>query len=79
MATSDCTYHRTDVFPGEYAVHYENSDGRCTGSPYPCQSNPIIIESVTITADGALDIDLPLIRVAGELTLSGRQRTLSAS
>lgn len=57
------------LFPGTYAVSY--AGGPCTSeNPYPCNAGPLKA-SVPLTADGVLDLDIPMVTVRGRATLNG--------
>jgi hypothetical protein len=61
------------ILVGTYDLLYENGEafGRCTGNPYPCQRWVKLRSSVPFGTDAALDVDLPVVRLLGRITLDG--------
>jgi hypothetical protein len=61
------------VSPGTYAVSYRADTTGCGGTPprlMPCVG-ALLLDNITLTSDGVLDIDIPAVRVSGNVTLNG--------
>ncbi|MBI3073086.1 MAG: hypothetical protein HYY84_13310 [Deltaproteobacteria bacterium] len=59
------------VFKGTYDIFYGRGSATCASSPYPCQKSARIGGPVVVTASGALDINIPTVRITGRVTLNG--------
>jgi len=72
-STGDVTY-RLILFPGMYDVLYNGDQAGCTQtSPaplFPCNSG-LVKQAVTLTTSGVLDVDIPMVKVTGAVTLNG--------
>jgi hypothetical protein len=59
--------------PGAYDVGYAPDSLACnapSNTPMPCSGGPLRT-AVSLTTDGALDVDIPAVQVSGHVTLSG--------
>jgi hypothetical protein len=77
FGTSGAASYRLRVMPGTYDVSYVPLAGKCMGATasappaMPCNTGRLKA-GVGITADGVLDIDIPVAAVSGRVTLQGQ-------
>jgi hypothetical protein len=60
------------LLPGNYAIHFVRGEVLCddpAAAGMPCSSG--LLRTAALTADGVLDIDLPMVRIEGLVTLMG--------
>lgn len=72
LATSGAVTYALTLMPGTYTVGFAGNPQLCdaaTAPPVPCNSGPLT--TVALTASGALDLDVPLVKVSGAVTLDG--------
>jgi hypothetical protein len=64
--------YAVSLVAGSYTVALAANPAQCTGDvpPTPCVGGPVLAE-IDLQSSGVLDIDIPLIEVAGAITLAG--------
>ena len=65
--------YRINLLPGTYDVTFAGDPAECTGElppAVPCNSGTLR-PAVALTSSGVLDLDLPMVRVTGVITLNG--------
>ncbi len=67
------------ILPGEYDLLYRRNVVSCPTDPYPCQDGVVIREGQTIASDGSLDVDLPVLRLTGLISLDGEPLPAASS
>jgi hypothetical protein len=75
LGTTAAASYQGKLVRGSYDVAYNGTPSLCTqqggATPAaPCNSGPLK-KGVSITASGTLDLDVPIARVSGKVTLSG--------
>jgi hypothetical protein len=72
-STGDVTY-KLNLIPGTYDVVYSGDPIGCTQTAslpaIPCNSGAVK-QNVALTTSGVLDVDVPMVKVAGAVTLNG--------
>lgn len=69
------------LLPGAYDLHSQGNPGLCVGnspSAMPCNAG-VLLSDLNLQNDGALDVDIPAVRVQGQVTLEGAAMSTEAS
>jgi hypothetical protein len=72
-ASGPGSYQMT-LLSGSYSVRWSGSSSLCesgAGSPVPCNDGPVL-KGVSLTSDGALDVDVPTVHVQGSVAINGQ-------
>jgi hypothetical protein len=68
LGTSEAATYELIVLAGDHDLRYEPAAVGCAESgTMPCVAGPIVMD-VALTADGVLDIDIPMAAVSGRIT-----------
>ncbi len=71
LGTSGVATYRARLFPGLYDVIYEPSETLCRSeAEFPCNRGRLA-SAQSLLQSGALDLDVPTVRVSGAVTLNG--------
>jgi hypothetical protein len=71
LAMSPSGAYATRLLEGTYDLFYSDNTV-CAASPWPCNNDAPLRDGVMIAGDGALDVDVPTILVAGRVTFAGQ-------
>lgn len=70
--TGDATYAAKLVVPGTYDVFYSYSNSAAGMIDVPRNTSGRVKTGVALTANGALDVDVPAVSVVGKVTVAGQ-------
>ena len=70
--TGDATYAAKLVVPGTYDVFYSYSSSAAGLIDIPRNTSGRVKTGVALTANGALDVDVPAVSVVGKVTVAGQ-------
>ncbi len=73
LGTTGAGIYAATLVPGTYDVRFAGNPSLCAVPPAPqapCNS-AVIQKHVALTADGALDVDVPAAKVSGAVTING--------
>lgn len=73
FGASGAVGYSVTLFPGTYDVAFVGNPELCASSEAsnaPCNSG-VVVAGASLTADGLLDVDVPAVTVAGNVTLAG--------
>ncbi|MBK7864179.1 MAG: hypothetical protein IPJ65_37405 [Archangiaceae bacterium] len=70
LSASGPASYQLKVYAGTYAVTLDNRTGDCERGPLPCGRRTVRAPAA-ITASGVLDVDVPVVRVGGVVTVNG--------
>ena len=69
LGASGPARYELDLFPGTYRVAFENTQD-CTEGAVPCLTRTLR-EGLAVSGDGALDLDLAVVTIAGRVRVDG--------
>jgi len=75
FGSSGSVSYSIDVLPGSYDISFAANASLCDGRTapgMPCTGG-VLMEGVSLTADGVLDVDIPAVDVSGAVLLEGSQ------
>jgi hypothetical protein len=70
--TSDATYAAKLIVPGTYDVMYSWSGQSTSSIDVPRNSGARVRAGVSVSQNGALDVDIPAVTVSGKITVNGQ-------
>ncbi len=77
LGSSGAASYKVQLYAGTYDLSLENSFD-CPNGPLPCGSYTVQ-KGVTLTASGAYDLDAPVAKVSGAVTVNGAAMATSPS
>ncbi len=79
LGSSGPAQYQVRLFPGAYAVRFENLADCAAGSAFPCQSATTLQSALSVTSTGALDFDVRTVTLSGVVRLDGAPLGASAN